>query len=68
MKLSNYLETIFPIKGIKLPGIWKAYTIYADKKQLKTLNGVKGSVPVDVIKKSNGYKAYTKDGSEIKLK
>ena len=45
MKLSNYLETVFPIKGIKLPGIWKAYTIYVDKKQLKTLNGVKGTRP-----------------------
>lgn len=68
MKLSNYLETVFPIKGIKLPGIWKAYTIYVDKKQLKTLIGVKGTVQVDVIKKGNNYKAYTKDGSEIKLK
>ena len=68
MKLSNYLETLFPIKVIKLPGIWKAYTIYVDKKQLKTLVGVRGSVQVDVIKKGNNYKAYTKNGGEIKLK
>ena len=68
MKLSNYLETVFPIKGIKLPRIWKAYTVYVDKKQLKTLVGVKGTVQVDVIKKGNNYKAYTKEGSEIKLK
>ena len=29
---------------------------------------LKEPVQVDVIKKGNNYKAYTKDGSEIKLK
>ena len=68
MKLSNYLETVFPIKGIKLPGIWKAYTIYVDGKQIKTLNGAKGTIPIYVIKNNGKYKAYMKNGELIKLK
>lgn len=68
MKLANYLETVFPIKGVKIPGIWKAYIIYADGKQIKTMNGNRGSTSVYVIKKDGKYKAYHQNGEPIKLK